>query len=147
MENVENLKSILREKDQALELIRQAVKSADDLGDGLNSEGKRFVRYTISCDQLYVEAYRYITYGIFLTRYFMLPKEKRKREDELWAKPLLENALNGLTEMSRKLNELFETTEYYYMVYVVLDGERVATVRENLCKHLAQTDYDEIGRV
>ena len=147
VENVENLKSILREKDQALELIRQAVKSADDLGDGLNSEGKRFVRYTISCDQLYVEAYRYITYGIFLTRYFMLPKEKRKREDELWAKPLLENALNGLTEMSRKLNELFETTEYYYMVYVVLDGERVATVRENLCKHLAQTDYDEIGRV
>ena len=77
----------------------------------------------------------------------MLPKEKRKREDELWAKPLLENALNGLTEMSRKLNELFETTEYYYMVYVVLDGERVTTIRENLCKHLAQTDYGELGRV
>ncbi len=141
VEDRDNLMYILQEKDEALRLIREYVANTKLLGDGLNEKGREFITHSMECYQMYTESYRYIVYGIFLTRYFMLPKEKRDSNFDLWAKEQLDIALQGLEDMSKKLQELFETTEYYYIIYVVLDGERVITVRNNLLENLANTDY------
>lgn len=135
------LKSNLKEKDDALALIRELESNLGGITDGINEKGKVFIASFVKADVLYTKTYRDITYAVLLTRFFM--EDARDRSFDSVAKRLLKDALCALEKDKADLEALFSNTDYYYIIYIVLDPERIAHFVSNIKEHLENT---EVGK-
>jgi len=136
VEDFDNLTSILAEKDEAVRRIEACVGALSSLGSGISADGKAYIAATIVCYHLYVSAYRHLTYGMFLTRYFELAPQKRSGAMDAQAKQKVLNALASLREVISQIKLLHEKTHHYYMTYILLDYERLQTVHQEIVSRL-----------
>jgi len=131
------LKGNLKEKDDALSLMKELHGQLSGMTSGVNEKGQAFVRSFVDADLLYTTTYRHIVYGILLTKFFREPA--RDKSFDCKAVEMLKEALSGLREDRAKLEELFRTTDYYYIIYIVLDPERISCLIADLENLIRET--------
>jgi hypothetical protein len=138
----DNIRKILREKDEALALVTKLGENARRIGDGLTPEARKYMVDCLDAYLLYVRGFRFLAQGMILTKYFSTEKVDSSSEFFRFARKTLAEALAGLDQMHQEYLELWRThTDYFYLTYTILDPERMIVVKEDLMRLLEGTAY------
>jgi hypothetical protein len=126
-----NVRRIVEAEDGALALAMELRSLADAGHRALTPRAHETVR--VSWDLLcrYVEAYRLAVVGVFLTRYLQ-NQARSASEVEPDLQRRWSETVASLGALARNLDTFYRSTAHPYPVYMLLDGERVATLCDSL---------------
>lgn len=141
-ESEENIRLILREKDEALVLVEALCQKCRELSDGLTEEGVRYLGSFAECYRLYVQGFRALGKGAILTRYFVTQDVSENPAFADYARTELRASLQELARMEGEFLRLWEASDnHYFLAYLLLDPERMRAAREDFEKRLQDTAF------
>lgn len=126
-----NVRFIMNEKEQALELVRGLLAQIREGHPGLEPEAHR---YLISCFEVfeqYVQGFRVVVHAVILTKY-CLEHPAQASDFAVEARQRLEERLNDLIVLADEYNRLFDTTDYNHRAYTLLDADRLLALHQDL---------------
>jgi hypothetical protein len=126
-----NVRRILDAEDGALALATQLRSHAGAGPPGLSPGAHEAIRAAWDLLVRYVEAYRLAVAGVFLTRY-LVDQARTASEVEPDLARRWSETIESLGALALDLDAFYRSTAHPYPVYMLLDGERVATLRDSL---------------
>lgn len=127
---VENLQKIIDEKDSALKDVQELFDEVLLGNPGLNACGYKYLVERMNLFVYYVRAFRIATHAIMLTKYALENPTDTERRN------LLEQRLAEMLTLVEELNELYTTTSYQHIVYILLDSDRLIALHKDLTHRL-----------
>ncbi len=124
------LRKNLSEKDMALDLMNHIVSHFSSYDPGLNAACCKFLDSFVKADYLYTKTYRDLVYCILLAKFFKEDTRDRSFDEE--AKLKLREAFGALKDDDYRIGEIFRTTDWYYIIYIVLDQDRIDCAIEKI---------------
>lgn len=132
----ENLRAIMREKDEALELVGELHAVAQEGHVGLSPMGNRYFADRFGIFSRYVRSFRIVTHVIILTKYLTehgTDSSTFHRE----AVSLQAERMQELQKLSREFEAFFKESSFQHTVYTLLDPERLQALIKDVERTLA----------
>lgn len=139
--DIENLKLLLEEKDEALRLVRKLLKEAGKGNGAITEEGNKYFVDWFEIFERYVRAFRLAAQSIFLTKHSLNERKDGKDGTSKEIEAMRDQRIEELLELAAELEEFAKSTSFQFRVYALLDPDRLRALHYDLCRRLSGDDY------
>lgn len=137
--SMDRVKAIIAEKEEALELAREALQTAKE-PHSINKQNSIIDSFAINL--MYVDLFAVVTDALILTRYVLETDEPKNSEFYSWARTECDRKIRTLQEKETELRKFFVTTSFHpHTVYTLLDPDRVRCLYLDLKRKLENVQY------
>ncbi|WP_426958981.1 hypothetical protein [Muricoccus radiodurans] len=127
-----NLRKVLAERDEALEILAESARALDDPPPGLRPTALAEFRTRFDICRRYLRGYRAVGRALMLARVLSVPQPPALAIE---ARELFNAAQAELLSLAAEY-AAFETTDDRYTVYVLLSAERLRTLHNDLSRRV-----------
>lgn len=135
-----NVRFILKEKDEALRLVRSLSDQLQVNHEGLSAQALQYLRDCFVPFVKYVEAFRLVTYNIILAKHAVECREQEGTPFYVEALRMLDEKRTEMRALERDFEQFFLNTSYMYRAYTLLDPARLRSLDNDLNRYLAQLE-------